>query len=184
MLGQIQPRRAKTYLNIKNGSIVRRTPEGAVESYSFVDGVAESISQRDRTFRGEVVKYWYLDLRDEESGDIYSLGFPYGSNTFKSIILQMASEKGLEALRNASPMKIEPYTQNGYDKVKVWSGGEQLNWAISTLPPIQSRNVGGRVVKDDSSRMALITDLAHKVREAIISSQETAAPRADLSENW
>ena len=69
MLGErITADRRKTYLNIKEGAIVRRTPEGTEERYSYVEGRLEAISQKERTFRGEVVVYWYIDLRDEDSG--------------------------------------------------------------------------------------------------------------------
>jgi hypothetical protein len=165
MLGQITPKeeRRKIYLNIKDGAIVRRTPEGE-ERYSYVSGVLDSITQKERTFRGnEVVLYWYLDLRDDE-GELYSLGFPETSNTFKSIILQLASEEGLESVRKRSKIKIEPYSRNGYDKVQVYGiDFTRLSWVVKELPPIEEKIVGGRKYRDDSKRMELITSLTEKV---------------------
>ena len=156
----------KTYLNIKDGAIVKRTPEGE-EKYSYVEGRLERLSTKERNFRGEIITYWYLDLRDDESGELYSLGFPYGSNTFKSIILQMASEDGLQAIRGGSTLRIEPYSKNGYDKVQVWGEGVKLDWATRNLPPVESQQIGGRIVRDDSKRMALICDLANKVGQSL-----------------
>ena len=165
MLGErITAERRKTYLNIKEGAIVKRTPEGGEEKYSYVEGRLEAMSQKERNFRGEVVVYWYIDLRDEESGELYSLGFPYASNTFKSIILQLASNEGLESLRNGSTIRIEPYTKNGYDKVQVWGEGVKLDWISKQLPPIEEATIGGRRVKDDTKRMAYISSLAEQVK--------------------
>ena len=168
MLGErITADRRKTYLNIKEGAIVRRTPEGTEERYSYVEGRLEAISQKERTFRGEVVVYWYIDLRDEDSGELYSLGFPYASNTFKSIILQLASKEGLECLKNGSIVRIEPYTKNGYDKVQVWGEGVKLDWVSKQLPPIEETTIGGRRIKDDSKRMAYISSLAEQVKSSL-----------------
>ena len=175
MLGErVETDRRKTYLNIKDGAIVRRTPEGTEERYSYVDGRLENITQKERTFRGETVIYWYIDLRDTESGELYSIGSPYASNTFKSIILQLASEEGLQAVRNGSTIRIEPYSKNGYDKVQVWGDGVKLNWVTKQLPPIEEATVGGRKVKDDSNRMALITSYARQVYWSLNRSQEIA----------
>lgn len=168
MLGErITAYRRKTYLNIKEGAIVKRTPEGTEERYSYVEGRLEAMSQKERNFRGEVVVYWYIDLRDEDSGELYSLGFPYASNTFKSIILQLASNEGLESLRKGSTIRIEPYTKNGYDKVKVWGGSVKLDWISKQLPPIEEVTIGGRRVKDDTKRMAYISSLAERVRSSL-----------------
>ncbi len=157
MLGAKQePMRNKIYLNVKNGQIVRRTPQGE-EGYSFVEGKLENITQRERSFRGETVLYWYVDLRDTTSGDLYSLGFPYGNNVLKSIILQLATATDFGTIR------IEPYSKNGYDKVQVYSSGSKLDWVVRELPPLEQATIGGRVVKDDSKRMALITRYANEV---------------------
>lgn len=160
MLGEKKVQLSKIYLNIKEGAIVRRTESGAEERYSFVEGKIESISQKERTFRNEVVVYWYIDLRDAESGELYSLGFPYSSNVFKSVILSLASD---ETLTGESVVRIEPYTKNGYDKVVVWSDGVKLDWVVKALPPVEVKNIGGRSVKDDSKRMELIKAYARKL---------------------
>ena len=168
MLGErVSTERRKTYLNIKDGAIVGRSPDGEEERFSYVEGRLEAISQKERTFRGEVVVYWYIDLRDEESGELYSLGSSYGSNTFKSIILQLASKDGLESVKNGSPIRIEPYTKNGYDKVQVWGEGVKLDWVTKQLPPIEETTIGGRRVKDDSKRMAYISSLAEQVKSSL-----------------
>lgn len=166
MLGQRTEQaqgRRKTYLNIKNGAVVKRTATGE-ESYTYVEGRLEAISQKERTFRNEVVVYWYIDLRDEESGELYSIGFPYGSNTFKSVILSLASPMGLTAVNNGSVVRIEPYTRNGYDKIVVWGEGVKLDWVTKTLPPVSERMIGGRKVKDDSERMNYICSLVSQIQ--------------------
>lgn len=167
MLGErtTQARR-KTYLNIKNGAVVKRTDNGQEESYSFVEGRLEAITQKERTFRNEVVIYWYIDLRDEESGELYSIGFPYGSNTFKSVVLALACPMGLDAVRNGSIIRVEPYSRKGLDKVVVWGEGVKLDWVTKTLPPVVETMIGGRKVKDDSNRMNYICSLVGQVQDA------------------
>lgn len=162
MLGErtTQARR-KTYLNIKNGAVVKRTDNGE-ESYSYVEGSLEAITQKERTFRNEVVVYWYIDLRDD-SGELYSIGFPYGSNTFKSVVLALACPMGLEAIGNGSIIRIEPYSRNGFDKVVVWGEGVKLDWVTKSLPPVTETMIGGRKVKDDSKRMELISSLVGQI---------------------
>ena len=66
MLGQ---REKKTYLNIADGKVVRRTEGGKVERYDYVEGLLERIYTKEREFRGEKVPYWYLDLRDSKTGE-------------------------------------------------------------------------------------------------------------------
>lgn len=148
MLGQ-QENRKKIYLNVKNGKVVQRTPQGE-QYFSYVEGRLENIYTKERTFRGENVLYWYIDLRDDESGELYALGFPYTNNVFKSIALQLPTAPSYDVV------KIEPYSKNGYDKVQVWAGGSKLDWATKVLPPLREMNVGGRIVKDDTERMNLI----------------------------
>ncbi len=151
MLGQLQqkPQKQKIYLNVKNGQIVRRTSQGE-EYYSFVEGKLENIYTKERQFKGANVLYWYIDLRDEATDDLYALGFPYANNVFKSIVLQLPTAQGF------GNVKIEPYSRNGYDKVQVWADGAKLDWIVKQLPPLKEMNVGGSIVKDDTDRMNLI----------------------------
>ncbi len=180
MLGErvTQGARRKTYLNIKGGAIVKRTPQGE-ESYAYVDGRLERITTKQREFHGETVTYWYLDIRDVENGELYSLGFPWASNTFKSIILQLASETGLECVKRGSTLRIEPYTRNGYDKVQVWGEGIKLDWATKDLPPVTERVIGGRKVKDDTQRMNLIETLARSVASHLQAPARTEAVQSE-----
>lgn len=158
MLGeykQQQQREQKTFLNIKGGAIVRKTDDGE-QRYSYVEGAVEGIYTKERTFRNEKVVYWYIDLRDE-TGELYSLGFSFRSNVFKSIIMCLATATSLDKVR------IEPYTKNGYDKVVVYANGKKLDWIGRQLPPIEDVNVGGRLIKDDGLRMAFISDLVREI---------------------
>ena len=160
MLGQQQQPKNKIYLNVKNGQIVRRTAQGE-EYFSYVDGKLENIYTKERQFRGESTVYWYIDLRDEETGDLYALGFPYANNVFKSIALQIPTAIGYDNVR------IEPYSRNGYDKVQVWAEGVKLDWKIKELPPLKEMNIGGRIVKDDTDRMNLIRGYVNEVLSRI-----------------
>lgn len=150
----------KIYLNIKDGAVVRKTETGE-DKYAYVEGRLESISTKERTFRGETIVYWYIDLRDTETGELYSLGFTYSSNVYKSVILCLSSD---ETLGQDSVVRIEPYIKNGYDKVAVWSNGVKLDWVTKSLPPVEETTIGGRRVKDDTKRMEYITSLTEALK--------------------
>lgn len=160
MLGQQQRKQSKIYLNVKNGQIVRRTEHGE-EYFSYVDGKLENIYTKERNFRGETLLYWYIELRDEETGELYALGFPYTNNVFKSIALQLPTALSFDNVR------IEPYSKNGYDKVQVWAEGVKLDWITKQLPPLKDVSVGGRIVKDDTDRMNLIRGYVNNVLKRI-----------------
>ena len=132
MLGRIQRRH---YLNISGGKIVQRTESGRTLSFDFVEGILEGISQKDREFRGEKVPYWYIDLRDPQTGELYSLGVGASSGVWRSLILSLGSCKDF-----LLPIRISPYKRGEYDRVSVHQGGERLDW-ISDLPPVEEVEV-------------------------------------------
>lgn len=152
----------KTYLSIANGKIVYNDGKKAPIHYSFCDGVLEGIYQRERNFSGEKVSRWYIDLRDGEQ--IYSICFSYGSGTFKSIVLALASE---ESLNSSTPIRIEPYERGDYTKIKVYADGVKLDWVTKELPEVKEIEIGGRKVKDDSKRMEFIYSLCKTINERI-----------------
>ena len=165
MLGQydIREQVQKTYLNISKGKIVKRTLAGE-EYYKNVEGGILSIYQRERKFPGGTAPYWYIDLRDV-GGEIYSIGFSYTSNIFKSIILSLAS---VEDMLPLGSVLIEPYFKDGKEKVVVYYEGVKLDWVTRELPPLEDVNVAGRVVKDDTKRMQLICSLVEKIGNKLI----------------
>ena len=152
----------KTYLSISNGKIVYSNGKGQPISYSYCEGFLEGIYQRERNFGGENVVRWYIDLRDGEQ--IYSICFSYGSGTFKSIVLALASDK---SLNSSTPVRIEPYVNNGYTKIKVFADGTKLDWVTNQLPDVKEIEIGGRKVKDDSKRMEFIYNLCNSINERI-----------------
>jgi hypothetical protein len=156
-----------TFLNIKEGAIVRRTAKGE-ERYSSLLARVTDIVLVNRTFNKEQVEYWYINLEDEE-GSSYSLGFAYANNLFKSIILQLASEQGIEATRTQTPIKFSPYNRNFYDKVQLYVGENKLAWVIpvTELPEVKEIEVAGKRIKDDSARMELIKSYVEKIKIAL-----------------
>jgi hypothetical protein len=162
-LGSIQERETqrKIYLNINHGQIEHPSEDGK-QTFRYVEGEVKRITQKNRTFRGESVVYWYIDIADGD--DLYSLGFSYTSGTFKSIILCLANFKELTA---TTPVKIEPYEKGGYTKVVVWADGIKQDWITRQLPQVKTVNVGGREVKDETERMNYITELATMINARV-----------------
>lgn len=150
------------FLNVKDGKIVHK--DGLLTNeYDFVEGTLESITQKEREFNGETLLYWYLNLRDD-SGDLYSLGLPYSSGVFKSIILSLAGDENLTPL---STVRIETYLKDGFTKVKVYDGDKSLDWIVKQLPPVQEVKVGGKTIKDDTERMKYIASLVEAIQNRI-----------------
>lgn len=158
MLGQ---RERKTFLNISGGKIVKRTDGGRVQEFDFVEGDLERIYQRDREFRGERVPYWYLDIRDPKSGEIYSLGISASSGVWRSLILSLGSCKNF-----LLPIRISPYKKGEFDRVSVYSGEERLEW-VSDLPPVEEIEVGGQRIKSVQKREEFISGIVRRINYSL-----------------
>lgn len=159
MLGRIQRRH---YLNISGGKIVQRTESGRTLSFDFVEGILEGISQKDREFRGEKVPYWYIDLRDPQTGELYSLGVGASSGVWRSLILSLGSCKDF-----LLPIRISPYKRGEYDRVSVHQGGERLDW-ISDLPPVEEVEVSpGKRVKSVEKREVFISGIVQRINRTL-----------------
>ena len=159
MLGLIQRRH---YLNISGGKIVQRTESGRTLSFDFVEGILEGISQKDREFRGEKVPYWYIDLRDPQTGELYSLGVGASSGVWRSLILSLGSCKDF-----LLPIRISPYKRGEYDRVSVHQGGERLDW-ISDLPPVEEVEVSpGKRVKSVEKREVFISGIVQRINQTL-----------------
>jgi hypothetical protein len=158
MLGQKEKR---IYLNIAKGKVIRRTDRGE-QSFDYVEGDLERIYTRDRIFRGERVPYWYLDLRDPKSGELYTLGINASSGVWRSIIMSLGS-----CTNFLLPIRISPYHKGEFDRVSVYSGGERLDW-VEGLPPVEEINLGGKVIKSVEKREEFFSQLVNKINGAIL----------------
>ena len=158
MLGQKEKR---IYLNIARGKVIRRTDRGE-QSFDYVEGDLERIYTRDRVFRGERVPYWYLDLRDPKSGELYTLGINASSGVWRSIIMSLGS-----CTNFLLPIRISPYHKGEFDRVSVYSGGERLDW-VEGLPPVEEINLGGKVIKSVEKREEFFSQLVNKINGAIL----------------
>lgn len=156
-LGQPEQRARRYYLSISDGQVVH-TENGQREYYSFVEGTLEKIYKLERTFNGETVPYWYIDIRGEKD-ELYSVSLPYKSGTFKSIVLALASEQAIAL----STVKIEPYKKGEFTKVVVSSNGRRLDWITKELPAVEEVYIAGQRVKDDTKRMEYIERLVEQI---------------------
>ena len=162
-LGQLdQDTKRRIYLSISHGKVVHYLQNGGVEYFKNVEGTLADISLKERTFNGQKVPFWYLDIKD--GAEIYSLSLPFISGTFKSIILALASDESLTA---ETPRVIEPYEKNGYTKVVVYADGVKLDWVTKELPPLKEVVVAGKTYTDDEERMNFIKGVARKVKDRI-----------------
>lgn len=155
-LGRVEQRERIYYLSITNGKIVH-TDKGKRNIYAFVEGKLEGINLTERTFNGEKVPYWFINLRGEK-GELFVISLPYKSGTFKSIVLALASEPTLGKM-----VKVEPYERNGFTKVVVSLNDKRLDWVTKELPPVEEIHIAGQPVKDDTKRMEYITQLVEVV---------------------
>ena len=158
MLGQ---REKKSYLNLSGGTIVQRTESGKTLYFDFVEGDLERIYQRDREFRGEKVPYWYLDIRDPKTGELYSLGINASSGVWRSLILSLGS-----CTNFLLPIRISPYKKGDFDRVSVYSGEDRLDW-VSELPPIEEVEVGGVRVKSVQKREEFFLQIVQRINSSL-----------------
>lgn len=150
----------KTYLNVKEGRIVYKSPKGEEMAYDYLEGKLVGITKKERDFKGEPVVYWYFDIEGEE-GELYSLSMPYSSGVAKAILNSLASVEELGKIR------IETYQSGEFTKSIIYNNGDRLNWKYSALPPIEEVKVGERMVKDDTKRMALFNEMAQDIVNSI-----------------
>lgn len=146
-------------LLLRNGNVERYRRNGRKTCYGYVEGTIEDIYIRIRNYNGERAKNWFMDMRGE-NGKLYSIRFPYGSGTFRSIILSLASDDTLTA---STTVRIETYPKGFYTNVKVWIDSVKLDWVICELPPVRTINVDGQEVKDDSERTALVVGYVNQI---------------------
>lgn len=152
----------RKYLSIRNGRVVYKNGDNE-ELYTFVEGYLNGIAKRERTFNGETVPVWYLNLRNEDGGE-YCIAFPYNAGSFKSIVLCLAS---LEHLSTSTVVRIDAYEKDGFTKVVTRANGEKLNWVTSELPPTREVVVSGQIVKDSTERMRYIEGLVEGISKKL-----------------
>ena len=147
----------RTFLNIREGRIIKRGRDGQEQTYDYVEGYLGGIYKREREFKGERLEYWYFDLQDPNGGEIYSLSVHYSSGVAKSIINSLASADELGLVR------LEGYQSGDYTTAVVYNNGVKMAWKYTELPPVKEIQIGGRMVKDDSQRMEFIERVAGEV---------------------
>ena len=147
-----------TFLNFKDGKIVKRN--GLIlEEFDFIEGSLEKIFLKERDFNGERVLYWYVVLQDEKN-ERFALSFNYNSGVFKSVVLSLASD---DTIGLSNKIRIDSYFKDGKTKVVVRNGTNKLDWVTRDLPPVNEVDVGGKIVKDESARMELISHYVEKI---------------------
>ena len=149
-------KQSKTYLNIKEGKIYLQN-----KAYDFIEGFLLGIELKDREFKGETVKYWYVDIQSS-SGEIYSLSLSYYSGVAKSLFNALASAPDF-----SKEVKIETYQSGDFTKVIAYLGSEKLSWKERELPPVEELKVGSKTIKDDSKRMEFIENLVNEINAKI-----------------
>lgn len=157
-----QDTKRKIYLSISHGKVVHYLSDGGVEYFKNVEGTLVGVYLKERSFNGQKVPFWYLDIKDGR--EIYSISLPYISGAFKSIILALASDK---KLTKQTPIIIEPYEKNGFTKVVVYSNGQKLDWVTRELPPLKQVEINGKIFTDDTERMEFIKNIAREVKSRI-----------------
>lgn len=157
-LGKEERTEPKIWLSIYNGKIVR-SENGMKRHCPYVEGTLAGIYTKEETCNGGKATKWFIDLRGRE-GELYSFGFPYNSEAFKSIILALASHKWLCA---SSVVRIEPYIKGSYTGMAVWCNGIKLDWVARTLCLRSIPQIGVR--RDDSKQMEpIVSQILSRLR--------------------
>lgn len=151
-------KRPRKWLSINHGK-VELNENGEKQLFEYVQGYLVAIYTAPRTYNGEQVTKWFIDLEDGDE-ELYSISFPYNSGTFKSIVLALASDEGLTS---GTSVRIEPYLKGNFTNVVVKANGCKLNWVTKELPPVESVCINGRTYKDEGKRMELIITLVKTI---------------------
>ena len=165
------------YLKIEGGSFICNSIyEGATLLFDSVSGRLSNIYADYRRFKSGVFKYWYIELTDNENGNIYLICFPYTSALFQSVILKLATAVTYNDIR------ITPYRDNantGYlrrshSKVKVYADGMELDMQPLKMPKIDCHKSGKHIIKDYTSRIKAIEGVIGKILARIRKSSTQA----------
>lgn len=163
-LGQSEPAKRTTFLNIKDGKVYARTPDGQTSVYGYVEGVIKGISVKDRkTAAGAPFKDWFIEMADPDTGDAYTLAIGYRSGVMVSIVLSLASD--IENVNKT--VRIEPYTKGQYTNVAVYLDGVKLDWLTRDLPPVEYQEIAGQRIKNDAARLQYVHDLVNRINERL-----------------
>lgn len=146
----------RTFLNIRHGKLYRY---GDNAEFTDISGKLTDIRKADRTFNGETVAFWYLNIEDKK--EMFSLSFPYSSGTFKAVINSLANASRLDDIR------IHFYEKDGYTKAVTYAGEVKLDWKYNDIPPLEEIDTGGKKIKDDSKRMTFFENIAKEVRSRL-----------------
>jgi len=149
------------YLNVREGKIVLKAKDRADEEYDSVEGYLTAIDTTERTIKGSIVRFWIFDLVDNE-GDRYRLSLNYRSGVVKALLNNLASIEGEIGL-----LKISTYQRSGFTKITVSNNGERLSWKYETLPPVETTEVAGQTIKDDSKRMLFFEQIAEEINNKL-----------------
>lgn len=161
-LGNNEPIKRTTFLNIKDGKVYAKNPNGSLSAYGFVEGVITSIAVKDRrTNAGAPFKDWAIEMNDPDTGDEYTLCISYRSGVMVSLIMSLASD--LEHV--GERVRIEPYMKGQYTNIAVYLDGIKLDWLTRDLPPVEYQEVAGQRIRNDAARMQFLHEWVNRINE-------------------
>ena len=158
-------RKKATYLNIKEGAIIKPNKGGVEDRYDSIEAYLLAIRIVEREIKGEPRKFWQFDLKGTDGAD-YILSIGYRSGVVKSLLLCVSNISGEIGL-----LRIEAYKKNDFTKIIAYHKGERLDWSHSPedFPPVVTLEGGA---KDDYERMQFFEALADQIKAKLERSEE------------
>lgn len=152
----LQSNQKRLYLKIKDGKI----HEGE-NTYTTVRGYLKGIDMKEKEFKGEIAKYWYINIKSE-TGDYYCLTLSYSSGVAKSLFNSLANAPDF-----SKQIRIDTYVKGEFTNISTFLDDDKLYWKYNEFPPIEEVKVGNKVVKDDSKRMKVFEEIVQEINSKI-----------------
>lgn len=148
----------KIFIGIKDGKVQRKMDDGSREAFDFIEGELVGISAPDVEMNFGTAKMLQLEIRDRETGEVYTLGTSLHGSVGRSVLNSLSSASALGLLH------IRPYLNKaGFNAVFITNDGAKLSW-LAAFPEKKCDSQGN---EDDADRRAFTEELFRKVKDVV-----------------
>lgn len=165
------------YLKIENGSFICNSIfEGKTLLFESVSGRLSNIYAGYRRFKSGTFRYWYIELTDNENGNVYLVCFPYTSAMFQSVILKLSTAGSYSNIEITPYRDCANYQRKAHSKVRVYADEIELQILPVQLPKINCIKIGGHIIKDYAPRIkaieAFVNEILTRIRNTSTQARE------------
>lgn len=120
----------KIWIGIKDGKITRRNKDTQeVDTYTFVEGLVQKITPRQREIKGKKINFLDIDIKNGET--LLNLSINRDGGVARDIIRSLANINNFNGIVRISPYKSKK--NSDYTNVSVYREGERVTWITDKM---------------------------------------------------